>query len=137
MDRMWYEKYIGKKYEWASVGPNSYDCLTLILSIINERYGIKPLLEPIPENWAKVDQTRYLRESLRYGLLIANKDHVNEGQMVLFRLSGDFPEHAGFMVDKNRFIHILDDDFVRVDNLRKHPWKHRFWCAVDFRRKDG
>lgn len=134
---MWHEKYIGKPYIFGAKGPDAYDCLTLILAIIDERYQIRPNLAPVLEDWAKMDTGRYLRESLRQGGLIANKDNVGDGHMVLFRLSGNFAEHAGYMIDRNRFIHILDDDFVRVDSLRRHPWDKRFFAAIDFRGKNG
>lgn len=127
---MWYEKYLGKPYVFGASGPESYDCLTLILSIAKELHGIHVKVDGLSEDWATKDRDRYWRESLRYGAINAKIDHIGEGSMVFFRLKGNFAEHAGYMVDRDRFIHILDDDFVRIDNLRKHPWKTRFYGGV-------
>ena len=124
----WWGKYLGKPYQFGSTG-DSFDCLTLILSIVKERFGIDPKPLDVRENWAEYDRDRYWKESLRYGSIIAKYDHIKEGDVVLFRFKG-FPSHAGFMVDRHRFIHILENDLVRIDHISTHPWKNRFWGAV-------
>lgn len=125
----WFEKFIGKPYCFGGTEV-SFDCLTLIITIVNERYGLH-IKQPdnLKENWADFDRERYWKEALIHGDLIPNLDHIKEGDIVFFRFKG-YPSHAGFMVDRHKFIHILDKDMVRLDYLGKHPWKTRFWGAV-------
>ena len=126
---IWFEKYLGKPYQWGGID-SSFDCLTLVLTIVYERFGIKAIPEgDVPQNWAEHDRERYWREALRYGDIVPTPHLVRPEDIVFFRFQG-YPSHAGVMVDKNRFIHILEKDFVRVDNIRIHPWRERFWGAI-------
>lgn len=127
---MWYERYIGWPYKFGGRDSSGVDCLTLMILIAKERFNIDAAPQgELKEDWAKLDRDRYWKETLHYGALIPKIDHTRDGDLVLFRFKG-YASHAGFMVDNNKFIHILDNDIVRVDYLRKHPWKNRFWGGI-------
>lgn len=65
-----YERFIGKPYRFGGFD-DSYDCLTLMIAIVNEKYelGIKRP-EGLNEDWAEHDRSRYWLETLLKTVLI-------------------------------------------------------------------
>ena len=108
--------HVGIPYEHNGRGPDSLDCLGLIVSFYRA-FGVQVPDgdgQPISEEWWQVDPERYLRGLLSVGRPVS--EPLQALDLVYFRIGGVI-RHAGVMVDSQRFIHVLERRSVMVTRL--------------------
>lgn len=116
-----YEKFLGIPYKFnGNDRLNGYDCITLVHHVAREdgiyipnvnhqSYNIDTFapifnLEIASGKWEKVEQ--------------------QEKVAVVFRIGGVI-KHIGYMIDYNKFIHIMKDQNVAIESLKSPTWEKR------------
>lgn len=109
--------HVGIPYEHNGRGPDSLDCLGLIVSFYRA-VGVQVPDgdgEPIERDWWRRDPGRYLRGLLTVGR--PAEPPLQALDLIYFALRDDVVTHGGVMVDGHRFIHVLEGRRVMVSRL--------------------
>jgi len=117
-------RYIGVPYRHNGRGQDGLDCLGLIASFYRD-LGIEVPDgdgEPIPQDWWKHDPERYLRGLMSIGRPVEGP--LQPLDLVYFTLTQGVVTHGGVMVDRQRFIHVLEGHSVMVTRLGSW-WQRR------------
>jgi len=102
---------LGKPYQWGAAGPDKFDCSGLV------QYVYSNLGVPLP---------RVSGQQAAAGKHVDRQD-LQPGDLVFFRLSGGRIDHVGIYVGKGRFIHApRKHSPVRLDSLNDSWWRGRF-----------
>lgn len=120
-------KYLGIPFKYNGRSPDGVDCLGLILMVLRDA-GIELPDDdgrPIDPRWYDTDPQRLVRGLERYGRRI-DVTELQPLDVVVFCFHGK-PRHAGVMVDRNRFIHIRENQTVTVARLKRYS---RFFYAA-------
>ena len=124
---MWSNKYIGLEYKW---GTN--DCLRIVENVYkNEKdFIIKKGDEPVSEEWYIQNPNRIIKYAVENGAIIRDIDQLREFDCVFFKMRGII-RHLGVMTDNyGHFLHQLQKQTSRIDNIRSRHWSNCFYAGV-------
>ena len=124
---MWSDSYIGLQYKWGEC-----DCLRLTEKILlNEKnFQIEEDGKPVSKEWYVQNPERLIKEAVKRGEVIKDIIQLREFDIVFFKIH-DVIRHMGIMVDcYGRFVHQLEKQTSRLDDLNTNRWKKRFFCAI-------
>ena len=131
---MWSDRYIGVKYDFYSrnieCGAN---CLTLLLAILKDEFGYDAHMNVacLSEDWYKVKPAQMIEEAVKRGEVIKNISDLRAGDLVFFKITEEFVNHMGMMVDDyDNFIHQLKDQTSRLDKTKHAVWSQLFFCGI-------
>lgn len=99
----WSDDWIGIPYEELGRGPNSYDCLGLVLAIYRSRFGVDL---PDPECSLTEAVRKQTANSMRP--LFQRTDDPKEGDLAIFHVRSQLL-HVGFVLDRRDMIHTASD----------------------------
>lgn len=98
-------KFLGKPYEWGSVGPNSFDCSGYV-KYVYSYFGIE------------LKRTTY--EQYIQGVYV-NRNELRQGDLVFFGYGA--PHHVGIYVGNDCYIHApTSGDYIRVSRLSRSDY---------------
>ena len=116
----WARKYIGKSYAPEGVGPDEFNCWTLVLDVEKNIYGRElPFFES--NGWQEAAQL--MRQTSKEEIGWEPIRNGLDGDVVLM-WHGRFPTHAGVWVE-NGILHCLEDCgviFSRLTPIIKVEW---------------
>ncbi len=116
------KKFLGIPYKLNGQGFENTDCLKLMALYLKEngRYVPEAAWQEISEDWRDKDSERYVKSLLKEGDIIPLK-MLDKFDIILFVFSGKRRniEHAGIMVNKGWFLHIMEDGVSEVTQLNK------------------
>lgn len=117
-------KLLGVPYRHNGRSVEGLDCLGLIWLFYKEMGISVPDGDgaDIAEDWYASDPERYLRGLLQLG--VAVEGELKPLDLVYFRMVGGHVTHGGIMVDRDRFIHVLENRSVMVTRLTR-AWRRR------------
>lgn len=99
---------------------NGFNCYNLCKELYN-RIGIEvPEQKDITYDAARIDSE--IEERSKY---FKQVNHPKFGVLVTFTIKRPYTSHVGFMLDNDRFIHILPKSKVTVEKLSHVLWKNR------------
>ena len=102
---------LGKPYQWGAAGPDKFDCSGLV------QYVYSNLGVPLP---------RVSGQQAGAGVHVDRED-LQPGDLVFFRLSGTRIDHVGIYVGRGRFVHAPSKGSpVRFDSLNNTWWRGKF-----------
>jgi cell wall-associated NlpC family hydrolase len=113
-----YTDLIGRPFKHGGRGPESFDCLGLILWVLRQN-GCKvddPCIE-YAQDWTKDKSYNYFIENY-----YKQWDKVDKPELldvVLFGTDKDYPVHAGIVVARNIFIHCSSPHGVIISRLSR------------------
>jgi cell wall-associated NlpC family hydrolase len=109
-----YIDLLGKPFEYGAVGPEAYDCYSLVREMSNRDGTI------IPDYNRPEDRTRIVAMMLGE-IRLWEECEPEPGAVVLFRTTPQM--HVGYCVGNDQFIHCLEKTGVCVERLSW--WQHR------------
>ena len=102
---------LGKPYQWGAAGPEKFDCSGLVMYVY-DNLGVK-----LP---------RVTGEQAYAGVHVDRED-LQPGDLVFFRLSGSRIDHVGIYLGHAKFVHApRKHQPVRTDSLNDSYWRGRF-----------
>jgi cell wall-associated NlpC family hydrolase len=105
------KEQLGKPYQWGASGPNKFDCSGLVMYVY-DNLGVK-----LP---------RVTGEQAYAGVHVERED-LQPGDLVFFRLSGSRIDHVGIYLGHAKFVHApRKHEPVRTDSLNDSYWGGRF-----------
>ena len=129
----WSDKYIGLVYEFGSHDlKKGTDCLRLVEEIYKREmnFHVQEDGKPVAEEWYVKNPERLIRKAVEQGDIIKNHKLLREFDAVFFKMKGII-RHVGVMINNHgRFVHQLNKNPSRVDNINERHWKKRFYCGV-------
>lgn len=110
-------KYVGVPYRHGGRGLDGIDCLGLLLCIYRECGIMLPDGDgrPYSEDWFATEPERYIKGLSSIGETAT--EPFKPLDLVYFRFHGGVVSHAGIMIDRLRFIHVLERRSVMVTRL--------------------
>lgn len=108
-------RYIGAPYQHGGRGPG-YDCLGLLLAVYRDAGIVTGYVdqEEYAEDWYTADPARYLRGLLTHGRPALPP--FRSFDLVYFSIGG-VVRHAGVMVNRVQFVHVLERRPVMISRL--------------------
>jgi len=129
----WSNKYIGIKYKWGSTDlAVGSDCVRLAEAIYLNEMNFKVIKdgESVDRNWYENNPQRLIREAVKNGEIITDKENLKGFDAVFFKING-IVSHLGVMINnKGKFVHQLNDMTSRLDDVNARHWSKRFFCGV-------
>ena len=102
---------LGKPYQWGAAGPDKFDCSGLV------QYVYSNLGVQLP---------RVSGQQAGAGVHVDRED-LQPGDLVFFRLSGTRIDHVGIYVGRGKFVHApRKHSPVRFDSLNDAWWRRKF-----------
>lgn len=121
------KNYVGKEYEHRGT-ENSFDCLSLVISILNDFGYDLPWDDgrTISEDWYQEDPLRLIRGLAKYGKRISS-DKLQPLDVVVFSFS-DIPRHCGLMISRSKMIHARTDKKTAIIRIKHYKrFLHSYW----------
>ena len=120
-------KYLGIPFRHNGRSMDGVDCLGLMLMVLRDAGIDLPDDDgrPIDPRWYDIDPERFIRGLEQYGRRI-DVTELQPLDVVVFCFH-EKPRHAGIMIDRSRFIHIREHDYVSIARLKRYS---RFFCAA-------
>jgi len=115
---MFYSDLIGKPFEWGGRGPDKFDCYGLVRFLLG-RNGVAIPDYPSNENGI-LNSLMILSEMSRF-----SKCEAYTGTIAVFRMDYQGPSHIGLVVERDKFIHIMETTAVVTERLSSPLWKRR------------
>lgn len=115
-----YTKYLGTPYKFeGSSLEEGFDCINLCVQVARDRNV--PMMN-INHSHTNIHTYHYL-----FNLRNTNDfQRVSQQQdvLVVFRVAGEI-SHVGYMVTKDKFIHIMEDSKVTIESVSSPMWEKR------------
>lgn len=138
-----YTKYLGIKHDYVN-----NNCATLINQIFMGELGsnvinkIWPVIDmpggsnTIGKNFFKMLTFKQLTDWADSFARRVNLTELQEYDVILFKTKAGRPIHFGLYIERNKFIHLMEDEHSRIEELNDE-WRnkiytiYRFKCAED------
>lgn len=124
------DKYLYQKYQFNGRGKKGYDCLGLMLDVLNDNNIDLPDGDgrKINYDWFQSEPERFIKGLSNY----FDKVDINDRQpldVVVFLFAG-IPKHSGVLIDNYNFIHIIENSTVHISKLSRWNKRiHSIWRA--------
>jgi cell wall-associated NlpC family hydrolase len=104
------KEQLGKPYQWGASGPEKFDCSGLVMYVYNS-LGVK-----LPR----------VTGQQAYAGVHVDRDDLQVGDLVFFKLNGSRIDHVGIYVGHSKFVHAPRKHMpVRTDSLNNSYWRRR------------
>lgn len=125
-------KWVGTPYGHGMAVPGEgVDCVHLVAAVLEEIGFTLPKFPKYSQDW------KFLEPSLFDRFLMVHHDkfqtlkphQLKFGDVALFPDSDGFIKHAGLIIDRTQFMHVMNDSLpqVRVEDLEPHrKWISRY-----------
>ena len=116
-------EYIGLPYKKFSRGPDSFDCLGLVMDIYSKYQGIELF------DYAYSDTHQFKENASIFTHEEASNQWIKvdrpiKHDLVVFNIAG-YPVHVGVMVDDKRFIHAHESCDIAIEPVTAVKWRSR------------
>ncbi len=115
-----YSDLIGKPFAYHGRGPDSYDCLGLVMEVFKRNdipIGALTSLEDPAAIASKLDN---------YADHLQELPGPRKLSVVMFSIVYPYVSHMGVMLDDyGRFIHAIQDCSVSIENINSPLWKRK------------
>lgn len=115
-----YLKYLGVPYKFNGASMEGFDCINICIQMAKDR-GVK--LMNINHSHTSIHTYHYLF-NLRDSKEVFKEVPAQSDVLVVFRVAGKI-SHVGYMLDSDKFIHILEGSNVTVESIHNITWKKR------------
>ncbi len=128
-------KYRNIPYKHRGRSLRGLDCLGLVIKFYQE-FGVDLSKYDIEykKNWYKKNPEIYIKGLLKLGKKV-KFENLATLDLIYFNLYKNIVTHAGIMVSKNKFIHILQDRNVEISSFNRF-WRKKFYGARRIITKD-
>jgi cell wall-associated NlpC family hydrolase len=120
------QQFLGIPYRHGGRDQNGLDCLGLAHFFYKELGIALPPGDgqPYTDDWYRKDPTRLVRGLLKIGKAVdINTESLEPLDLVFFRIGGAIT-HAGVMVDRHSFLHVMIGQQVHITPLNP-SWRRR------------
>lgn len=130
---MWSNKYIGLSYVFGSHNlDQGTDCLRLVEEIYKKEknFHIYEGDSPVTLDWYVKNPERLIRLAVEHGEVITSISDLKEFDAVFFKMK-NIIRHIGVMINNHgKFIHQLQKQSSRVDDLNSKCWGKQWFCGI-------
>jgi cell wall-associated NlpC family hydrolase len=121
------KEYIGVPYREHGRDIDGFDCIGLVLHVLNHKYG-----KNVPDMW-RYDDPESIEVAQTFMVeVVAAGTHISHwkpcdakpGAIVLFRVRGII-RHIGIMVSEKSFLHTMKNVNTCVENIDNPVWSKR------------
>ena len=97
-----------------------FDCFTIVRDFYIQEFDYFIDILPRPANWEEWDSTYMLSNLDNQGLTkLANGASLKLGDVIVFRIGANVPNHVGVYLGNDTFIHHLNRRLSKTDTLAK------------------
>ncbi|MCP4347682.1 MAG: hypothetical protein GY795_19430 [Desulfobacterales bacterium] len=106
------DEWLGTPFKWGGCSKYGIDCSCLVQSIYKNVYGI--------------DLNRTTIGMFTTNLATVEKEDLQEGDLIFFKIRGNKISHVGIYLKHNKFIHSTLTKGVMINDLDQNYYKKRF-----------
>jgi len=116
-----YEQYLGIKYKFNGISKeDGFDCITLVHQVAKDNGVYIPNINHEAFNINNFVPLMIIEKATGDWFNVERQPKV----AVVFKIAGMI-RHIGFMIDNDRFIHIMKDSNVSIEKLSSPHWNKR------------
>ena len=116
------QKLLGSKFELGGrLFGISLDCYGLLIAFFKE-FGIELPDYSYLDDWAE-NEDQYLRRYQSLARRLNEDEKLEIGDIVIFGKVPEIGNHAGVVIEKNKFVHCCYKIGTRIDSVNDEKWK--------------
>lgn len=119
---LWTDRWVGKEYQIGARGPDRFDCIGLLQSVLLERHGII-----VDDATARLESHIDAYDSSKTGWFEIDKRDTDLGDVLVFRGQGAEKLHVAYAVNKIDMLHTGGSGNM---GSRVETWRRKFWEAT-------
>lgn len=109
------DEWYGVRYRLGGNDKSGIDCSAFVQRVYSQVFGLNLL--------------RTAFEQFNTSKLIWSATHLQEGDLVFFRINSSRISHVGVYLMNNFFVHASSSKGVMISSLDEHYWQQYFSCA--------
>jgi len=106
--------WLGTPYKYGGCDKKGTDCSCFVKSIINEVYNYN---------------LHRRSEDMILDVIRVNKNQLNDGDLVFFKINGNKISHVGVYINQNKFVHASKKRGVVINDLDEPYYKKYFYTG--------